>query len=95
MFLDAGGHGEHVRVENDVLGRETDLLDQDAIGSAADLHPALVVVCLPLFVKGHDHRCRSVAADQRGLPFELLLAHLERNGIHDALALHAAPIRPQ
>ena len=39
VLLDAGGDREDVRVEDDVLGREADLLGEDAIGALADLRP--------------------------------------------------------
>ena len=45
---DAGGDREHVRVEDDVLGREPDLLREQVVGPAADLHLALGGVGLPL-----------------------------------------------
>ncbi len=34
MLLDAGGDREDVRIEDDVLGRKADLVDEDAIGRA-------------------------------------------------------------
>ena len=34
VLLDAGGDGEDVRVEDDVLGREADLLGQQLVGAA-------------------------------------------------------------
>ena len=34
--LDAGADGKNVRVEDDVLGRETDPVDQQIIGAPAD-----------------------------------------------------------
>jgi hypothetical protein len=37
VLLDAGGHGEDVGVEDDVLGRESDLVDEQPIGPLADL----------------------------------------------------------
>ncbi len=36
VLLDAGGDGEDVRVEDDVLGREADLVDEDPVGARAD-----------------------------------------------------------
>ena len=41
VLLDAGGDGEDVGVEDDVLGREADLLGEDAVGPRADLDLAL------------------------------------------------------
>jgi hypothetical protein len=67
VLLDAGGDGEDVGVEDDVLGREADLVDQQPVGALADLDLALVGVGLALLVEGHHHRRRAVAAHQRGL----------------------------
>ena len=36
VLLDAGGHGQDVRIENDVLRREADFLRQDAVGALAN-----------------------------------------------------------
>ena len=66
VLLHAGGHGEDVGVEDDVLGREADLLGEDAVGAPADLDLALDGVGLALLVEGHHHHRRAVAPDQRG-----------------------------
>ena len=71
VLLDAGGDREDVRVEDDVLGREADLVDQDAVGALADLDLALEGVGLALLVERHHHRGRAVAAHQLGLAQEL------------------------
>ena len=89
MLLDAGGDGEDVRIENDVLGREADLIDEDAIRSLADADLVFVSRGLALLVEGHHHRGGAVLFDLRGAFFELRLAFLERDGVHDALALQA------
>jgi hypothetical protein len=47
VLLDAGGDREDVRVEDDVLGREADLLDQQPVGARADLDLALEVSAWP------------------------------------------------
>jgi hypothetical protein len=46
VLFDAGGHGKDVGVEDDVLGREADLIDQHAVGALADLDLARVGVGL-------------------------------------------------
>jgi hypothetical protein len=89
VLLDAGGDGEDVGVEDDVLGREADLVDQDAVGARADLDLALVGVGLALLVEGHHHGGGAVAAHQRGLAAELGLAFLQADAVDDALALDA------
>ena len=76
VLLDAGGDGEDVGVEDDVLGREADLLGEDAVGARADLRLALERVGLALLVEGHDHDGGAVAAHLLGVLAELRLAFL-------------------
>src|SRR5690606_16489886 len=54
VLLDAGRDREHVGVEDDVLGREPDLLDEDPVGPRADLLAPLQVVRLAVLVERHD-----------------------------------------
>jgi len=89
VLFDAGGNGEDVGVEDDVLGREIDLVDQNAVGALADLDLACVGVGLAFFVKGHHHRGRAVALDQPGLAFELFHALLHADRVDHRLALDA------
>ena len=89
VLLDARGDGQDVGVEDDVLGREADLLGEDAVGALGDLDLALGGDRLALLVEGHDDDGGAVAADQAGLRAEDLLAFLEADRVDDALALHA------
>jgi hypothetical protein len=54
-------------IEDDVLGREADLVHQDVVGALADRDLALDGVGLSLFVEGHHHdgRRRSGAPSWR------------------------------
>ena len=89
VLLHARGDGEDVRVEDDVLGLEADLVDEQAVGALADLHLAVGRVGLALLVEGHDDRAGAVAAHRARLGQEVLLALLEADRVDDALALHA------
>ncbi len=89
VFLDAGGHGEDVRVEDDVGRVESDFVGQHAIGALADLDLALGRVRLALLVEGHDDDRRAVVATEPGLLDERFLAFLEADRVDDGLALHA------
>ena len=53
MLLDAGRDREDVGIEDDVLGREADLLGQELVGARADLDLALERVGLALLVERH------------------------------------------
>ena len=89
VLLHAGRDGEHVRVEDDVLGREADLLRQQVVGAAADRDLALGGVGLALLVERHHDDAGAEVADLAGLAQEGLLALLEADRVDDALALHA------
>ena len=67
VLVHAGGDGEDVRVEDDVLRREAGLLRQDAVGAGANFLPALKGVGLAALVEGHDDDGGAVAADETGL----------------------------
>ena len=53
VLLDPGRDREDVRVEDDVLGREADLLGEQRVGALADRDLALDGVGLALLVEGH------------------------------------------
>ena len=65
VFFEAGGDGEDVRIEDDVLRREVELLDQQVIGALADLDLALVGVGLSDLVERHDDDRRAMTARDR------------------------------
>jgi hypothetical protein len=89
VLVDAGGDGEHVRVEHDVLGRKPDAVDQQVITPAADSRLALEGVGLAFLVERHHDDRGAVTQDELRLAQERLLPFLERNRIDDRLALHA------
>jgi hypothetical protein len=89
VLLDARADSEDVGVEDDVLGREADLVDQDPVGALADLLSALEVVGLAVLVEGHDDHGRAVLAAEAGLLAELVLALLHGDRVDDRLALDA------
>ena len=70
-------------------GGKPTLFGQDVVAALADFGLALVGVGLALFVEGHHHRRRAVAAHQLGVLDEFCLAFLQRDGVDDGLALHA------
>ena len=66
VLLDARRHREDVRVEDDVLGREADLVDEDPVGPLADDLAALEGVGLALLVERHDDDGGAVLARRGG-----------------------------
>ena len=95
VLLDTGPHGEDVGIENDVFGRKPDFFGQDSVSAGTNLLAPLGAVCLARLVKGHHHCRRAILPQEPGLSLEFLLAHLERDRVHDAFALHALEPRLQ
>ena len=77
MLLDAGRDRENIGIEDDVLRREADLIDENFIGALGDREFALECVGLALFVEGHHHDGGAVAPDLARLVAEFLLAFLQ------------------
>src|SRR5690606_1848692 len=89
VFFNTGGHGEDVWVENNVLRREADFVDQYAVRAFADFVFARFGISLTLFIKRHDHHGRTVAQAAFGFGDEFFFAFFQRYGVHDGLALNA------
>ena len=93
MLLDARGHREDVRIENNILGRKLDLLGQNPVRALADAHFALDGIRLAFLIESHHHHRGAVAQAQSRMRQERFLAFLEADGIDDALALDAFEAR--
>ena len=89
VLLDAGRDGENVRVEDDVLGRETGPGGEQLVRACADADLFVARRGLTLFVEGHHDGGGAVAADEPGAAQKFFLAVLERDRVYDALALQA------
>ena len=87
VLLDARRDGEDVRVEDDVLRREADLVHENAIGAFADADFLREGRGLSVLVEGHHHDRCAILEDLTRVFAEEVLAALERDGVHDALAL--------
>ena len=87
VLLDAGADGEDVGIENDVLGREADLVDEEAISAFADADFFGVGSGLAVFVEGHHDDGGTVAENGARLLEEFFLALFQGDGVHDAFAL--------
>ena len=69
------------------------LLREQLVAALADLDLAGERIRLALLVEGHDHHGRAVGLHLARMREERLLAFLERDGIHHALALDALEAR--
>ncbi len=89
VLFDAGGDGEDIRIENDILRRESNLIDQNIVGAFANFGLALEGIRLASFVECHDDDRSAMAACNGGLLEKFLLAFFHGNRIDDGLALNA------
>ncbi len=89
VLLDAGGDGEDVGIEDDVFGREADLLGEQLVGALADGELALRRLGLAFLVEGHHHHGGAIAANFAGMFEEGSLPFLQADGVDHRLALHA------
>ena len=60
VFLDACSHRKNVRIENNIFGREANLLGQNLVGARTDRNLALDAIGLTLLVERHDHHRRTI-----------------------------------
>ena len=93
VLLDPGRDREDAGVDDDVLGHEAGAVDQQPDRTLEDLQLAFDGVGLPLLVERHHHDRRPVALDPPRLLEEVLLALLQADRVHDALALEAFQTR--
>ena len=87
VLFNAGADCQYVRIENDVLRRESNLFGQNIVRARANLDLALIGIGLPPFVEGHDYQRRAIATNQPGLRDELFFAFFHAERIDDAFAL--------
>ncbi len=89
VFLEPGGDGQDVRVEDDVERVDAGRPGEQRVGPGADLDLALDRVGLARFVEGHHDHGGAVAAHRPGLAQEVGFAFLQADRVDDGLALHA------
>ena len=89
VLCHAGSDGQNVRVVNDIGRVEVQLLHHDIVSTGRNLYATLVVRGLAFFVEEHhDYGSTEALYGERMLD-KRFFAHLERDGVHDALALDA------
>ena len=79
VLFDAGGDSKDIRIENDVLRRETQPLREDVVSPLADIHFFPQGVGLAILVEGHDDDGSTIAPADNGLLDELFLSFLHGN----------------
>src|SRR5436190_12623292 len=93
MFLDPGGYGKNVRIEDHVRFIETDVFREYFMRALRNTDLVLDRGCLFLFVERHHNDRGTVTPNELGTPPELFLAFLQRNRINDSFSLHAPESR--
>ncbi len=93
VFLDTGGNGENIGVENDVRRVVAYFFDKDLVGALADVYFSLNRIGLALFVESHHHNGRTETAADFGLADKLADAFFHGNGIDDTFPLQAFQAR--
>ena len=89
VFLNAGRHGQNIRIKYNFFRSDAGLLGKDPVRSPADLQLSRERIRLAFFIKRHHHHGRAVPPDQtRTLP-ESFFTLFQANRIDDAPALNA------
>ena len=89
MFLNTGGDGKYVRVENNIFRRKAYFLRQQIIGAFANLEFPVCRIGLPVLVKRHDNHRRAVTLAGLRLLQKRRLTLFQGNRIDHWLALNA------
>src|SRR5580765_2838563 len=71
VFVDSGGDGEDVWVEDDVLWRKADFLGQNPIRASANFDFSFKGIRLAFFIKRHHDNSRTISAHQLRLMIKL------------------------
>ncbi len=93
VLFHARCHGQDVGIEDDVFGRKADFIHENPVGALRNANLVLVTRGLALLVKRHHHRSRAILQNRPRMFAKFRLALLERNRIHNALALYAFQAR--
>ena len=80
---------QNIRIKDDVLRVETNLLHQELVSAAADAHLFSLGGRLTLLIERHHDDSGAVTLHNSRVTQEFLFTTLEGNGVHDALALAA------
>ena len=89
VLFDTRGDRKDIRIENNVVGIESDPVDQQVPGALANRLAALKAVSLAVLVKGHHHHRCAVAFAECRLFDEFCLTRLQADGVDDRFALDA------
>ena len=89
VLFHARSDGQHIGVEDDVQRIHPYLFGQYLVGTLGNFDAALITGGLPFLIEAHHHHGSTIALHILGVTDEHFLAFLQRDAVHDALALDA------
>ena len=89
MFFNTGRYGENIRIENNVRWIHADSFSQNPERALANVHFAIDVVGLTIFVESHDNNRGTIITHETCLLDKLFLAFFQTDRVDDCFALHA------
>ena len=89
VFLNSGGYGKNIGVENNILRGKTNLFSQYFVCPVANFYFSFLGIGLSFFIKSHYNYCCTISLANLGLFNKFGLALLHAYGVYNALALHA------
>ena len=89
VLLNACSHGKHIGVEDDIAWWKSDFIDQNVVGTTADVDFTFIGCGLSFLIKSHDDDSGSQTFNFTGMLDEQAFTFLQRDGIDNTFALHA------
>ena len=83
MFFESRSYGEHIGVEDNIMGIKIDFVDQQAVCTLAHLYLAGGRIRLTFFVKSHYDSGSSVLFDSPGMFEEYFFPFFQRNRVNN------------
>src|SRR5665648_604408 len=88
VFLHSSADDQNIRIENDILRRKINFVDQNIVGALTNFDTSFKRIGLAFFVESHHNYCGSISFQQLGLFPKNGLAFLHADGIHNRFALN-------
>ena len=89
MFFQAGGNGQYVWIEDNIVRREVRAFCQHIVSARTDVDFSLEIVGLALLIERHHNGGRAISPDQSRVPDEFLFAVFQADGVHHCFSLNA------
>src|SRR5262249_28831871 len=89
VLLHTGGNSEDIWIKDAVFWLKANVVHQYPVGALANADLVFVSGSLALLVEGHHFCSRTVFLNGSRMLAKVIFALLQRDGVNDALALHA------